>query len=465
MTDSLLMRLIGSCLPTKVPRPRLYIGKVFVAWMTAQVAVLNLDAIALASDSAITLSQTGGEKIFKSANKLFPLSLHNPVGIMVHGNAVFMDVPWETIIKIYRDRLGNQEFDDLKGYSDDFIRFLDNGNPLFPDSTQDNYVETSIQSYFEGIREDMLKKVNLEIEEKAEISHEDVVRVVGDVIQEHFEVWEEAVRIPSIPDDHESKLTEKHGLTIIDVMKTVLEKLPVSEDQVMQLKTVAVRQFTRMQEETSVEDFSGIVIAGFGKENTFPSLVLNHLNGIANDRLVWDERLHAQIDPDRDASIIPFAQIDMVQTFMEGVDPFYLDIEVGYLLEMLGGYVDILADMLDKYTDAERDEIKEKMWEIGGEVFEDFIEDLEEYRKDVYAGSILDVVSMLPKDELASMAESLVSLTSFKRRVSMESETVAGPVDVAVISKGDGFMWIKRKLYFNPELNPKFFDGRYGGIS
>jgi len=51
------------------------------------------------------------------------------------------------------------------------------------------------------------------------------------------------------------------------------------------------------------------------------------------------------------------------------------------------------------------------------------------------------------------MAEALVSLTSLKRRVSMEEESVGGPVDVAVVSKGDGFIWIKRKHYFDPLLN------------
>jgi len=40
------------------------------------------------------------------------------------------------------------------------------------------------------------------------------------------------------------------------------------------------------------------------------------------------------------------------------------------------------------------------------------------------------------------------------RRVSMDAETVGGPIDVAVISKGDGFVWIKRKHYFRSELNP-----------
>jgi hypothetical protein len=60
------------------------------------------------------------------------------------------------------------------------------------------------------------------------------------------------------------------------------------------------------------------------------------------------------------------------------------------------------------------------------------------------------------------MAESLVNLTAFKRRMtSVETDTVALPIDVAVISKGDGFIWIKRKHYFEPPLNPHFISNYY----
>jgi hypothetical protein len=74
---------------------------------------------------------------------------------------------------------------------------------------------------------------------------------------------------------------------------------------------------------------------------------------------------------------------------------------------------------------------------------------------------IIDIVGMLPKDELAEMAESLVNLTSFKRRVTPQAETVGGPIDVAVISRGDGFIWIKRKHYFDTKLNPHFLANYY----
>lgn len=67
----------------------------------------------------------------------------------------------------------------------------------------------------------------------------------------------------------------------------------------------------------------------------------------------------------------------------------------------------------------------------------------------------------MPKNELAEMAEALVNLTSIKRRMSSDAETVGGPVDVALISKGDGFIWIRRKHYFKPERNQHFFSNYY----
>jgi len=72
-------------------------------------------------------------------------------------------------------------------------------------------------------------------------------------------------------------------------------------------------------------------------------------------------------------------------------------------------------------------------------------------------------VAILPKDELANMAESLVNITSFIRKVSMDVESVGGPIDVAVISKKDGFIWIKRKHYFDQKYNPHYYKDTYGG--
>ena len=77
--------------------------------------------------------------------------------------------------------------------------------------------------------------------------------------------------------------------------------------------------------------------------------------------------------------------------------------------------------------------------------------------KSHYTDPLLETLKNLDKEDMANMAESFVSLTSLIRRMSPHEETVGGPGDVAVISKGDGFIWIKRKHYFNRQLNEHFF--------
>ncbi len=62
----------------------------------------------------------------------------------------------------------------------------------------------------------------------------------------------------------------------------------------------------------------------------------------------------------------------------------------------------------------------------------------------------------MPREELALLAEALINLTALRRRASRDAETVGGPTDVAVITKGDGFIWIKRKHYFDAKCNPTF---------
>ena len=71
-----------------------------------------------------------------------------------------------------------------------------------------------------------------------------------------------------------------------------------------------------------------------------------------------------------------------------------------------------------------------------------------------------------PKEEMAALAEALVDTTSLRRKMDSQLETVGGPIDVAIISKSDGFVWIKRKHYFDLELNKDYVqrrEKRYSG--
>jgi hypothetical protein len=83
--------------------------------VTAEIAILNKGAVALAADSAVTIQIGGGQKIYNTVNKLFTLSKYQPVGAMVYGNSEFMGVPWESIQLTKSTQVGNPSHQSLAG--------------------------------------------------------------------------------------------------------------------------------------------------------------------------------------------------------------------------------------------------------------------------------------------------------------------------------------------------------------
>ena len=57
---------------------------------------------------------------------MFALSRKYPVSVMIFGDASFMGVPWETLIKMYRAERGDTSFETLTLYPRDFFSFLEN---------------------------------------------------------------------------------------------------------------------------------------------------------------------------------------------------------------------------------------------------------------------------------------------------------------------------------------------------
>lgn len=428
--------------------------------MTAEIAILNKEAIALAADSAVTMTGPSGEKVFTSANKLFALSKYHPVGIMIYGNALFMNIPWETIIKIYREKLGTKSFPAVEDYGADFIDFLTKSENIFSDATQEIYFKNTIYSYLNFIKKEIQKNVEKELEKKGKISEEDIKKIIGNVIHKQYELWKNSGFSPNISEDFHKRIIKKYKEEMNTAIKNILEKLPLSSDDTNKLTDTLTFLFYRTPENIERTGISGVVMAGFGDDEVFPSLIEYKMDGILEGTLKYKRVNKVTVDFQTGAVIIPFAQKDMIQLFMEGIYPDYLAIEHNYLRKLFEDIFSTFAGNI-KIEKTKMGKDKKKLNRVIDSIVEDFMRRLSEYRKNTYTAPIMRVVSLLPKSELAMMAETLVNLTSLKRKWSTERETVGGPIDVALISKGDGFIWIKRKHYFNPELNPYFFEKYY----
>ena len=56
------------------------------------------------------------------------------------------------------------------------------------------------------------------------------------------------------------------------------------------------------------------------------------------------------------------------------------------------------------------------------------------------------MIALLPVEETAIIAETLLNLTSFKRKYTTSVETVGGPIDVLAITPNDGLFGLKENI-------------------
>jgi len=428
--------------------------------MTAEITILNKNAVAMAADSASTVRKEQSKKIFTSANKIFTLSKYAPVGIMVYGSGSLMNVPWETIIKMYRKKLGDKKFEKLGEYAEHFIEYLSGNTNLFPKEEQRRYVKETIYSYYMNvIVEDIISEVDDVFEKNGEIEEQNTKQIVDSIIQKHYDIWQKADSIVKNFDEESENLIDKYSDLIKGVKQKVFNKIPVSNKSYKLLDNISASLFLKFA--LSRGNISGVVITGFGEKDVFPAMNSYQIEGVANGILKYRLDQENKIDTENSAVIAPFAQKEMVGTFIEGVNPEYQKNLQDLFISTVKNIPEIIFEQIDSIEREKYQECENKIKSEIEEVLKDKLNTMDEYRKKNYVDPILNVVNFLPKDELAQMAEDLVNLTCLKKKVSMEDETVGGPIDVAVISKGDGLIWIKRKHYFEQDLNYHFFENYF----
>lgn len=420
--------------------------------MTAEIAIANLSAIAMAADSAVTI---GGQKIYNSALKLFSLSKVAPVGTMMYGNAALIDVPWETLIKSHRKWLGSSLHEKLDGYSDSFLTFLRTNLEFFPEASQQRWLEYNVGSCFVEIRNKLLEELRSASRQHSPITLKEVTDMLSRIVKTYQYELRQKEFAHGFGEADDKEIKSRYTDIVKQIISDIFEEVKAPTSTVAALCDIASFIHTR---DVPTPGSSGLVIAGYGESEPFPVVNTYDIDGMILDKLKYrvnHEKSHviSATDP---CAIIPFAQGDMVATFMDGINPELTRFVHGYLGQVFARLPELIGDQDSRSTDLFKANTQK--------LLEDFLMKFHDFQAQYQSMPVVRMVKVLPKDELAAMAEALVNLTAFKRRITESIETVGGPIDVAVISKGDGLVWVKRKHYFPPELNQHFFANYFRGI-
>lgn len=392
--------------------------------MTAEIVLMNRNAVAMAADSAGTIDTQYGSKTSPSMNKLFALSYEHPIGIMIYNSSYFMGLPWETIIYSLREEVKGKEFDYLEDFEKFFINFLQK-NLMFDRSRQMELGMIELEYYHRNL----LGKMEYDLEKYFEnisasdpdISFErsEYINSIRKYLTDYIKEISESDKYYNNFNDVIQNFTQEIENIGFVVYETIYDEI---KDLIQTINELFFNKMIRVYA-------SGIVISGFGKLDYIPKTCSMEV-----DR-VLENKLAALCYDIKDCTIAPqilaFAQRDTVDSFITGINPLFEN----YIEDILKAKCPDLAEEVKK--------------------------DMDSYSQSICVTPIYRAVSSMPKTELAMMAETLINLSSFKLKITNEIETIGGPIDVAIITKSDGFVWVKRKFYFDSDLNPHYIAKYY----
>ena len=94
----------------------------------------------------------------------------------------------------------------------------------------------------------------------------------------------------------------------------------------------------------------------------------------------------------------------------------------------------ISNDVIDQVTNLETEDIQKS-----------YEEEIVAFMDENYIQGVVNAVDSFNLEDMANMAESLISITNLQRHFSSSEESVGGPIEVAIITRGSGFKWVKHR--------------------
>lgn len=410
--------------------------------MSAEVILMNKNGIAIAADSAVTIGNK--TKIYNTADKMFTLSKHAPVGILIYNSSSIMGIQLEIIIKQYRNKLGDKTFKTLKEYCDDFMEYCIE----FANKYAGTQMELSV------INEQIFKKCDELFNVALGLANKEVIKgtfkddnALMNYINNKIIELSKRVKIENnnevMDDEYYSKIQKNLDTNnIIDICASSY-KIKIDPETKQKLLE-KLNETIKDKKYWDKSNFTGIAITGYGKEEIFPVCIQIETLGIINNKLLKIGENYFEITHAQNSQIIPLAQTDVMNEFFLGVN---------------NELQEIYYKRINTKIEAEKDEnIKNEIIKLNNAIEAEKQQVVESRLKNIHKS-----LSFLPRDEMIYMAEGMINLTSFKRRLVLDnfSETVGGPIDIAFISKGDGFIWIKRKKYFEKDMNYIFTENYF----
>lgn len=405
--------------------------------MSVGVCIINRNGIALAADSAGTY--TGNKMFYNSMNKVFSLSRKYVYGAITYGSTTIHNASIDQILKEFRTFLDlSNPLSDYFEILSAFQNFIQQNNTYYRFDASE---EICCKSLIKGLVDEWGNKI------KAVVSLDDAKEQIENILNELEIKINASLKIQNYDVSEHIKVSYiDYFNLVLGIVVPELNNFPEQKEKLWN----SVCNYFNLSLKNEVDNKMGLFFAGYGNDDAYPKFVHIELYNVIGGKVKY-QLIERYEESNNNAQIIPLAQGDVILTFCKGISNSFIN----YIPQKVDSLIKTKIDNLpDTFTQDQKNALKNELSSIKKEVGDAIAANIQSQN----VTPILNSVQLIPLPEMAFLAENLVNITSLKRTFAIDGnqQTVGGPTDVAILSKGDGFVWIKRKLYFDNQLNPNY---------
>lgn len=394
--------------------------------MSVGVCVINRNGIALAADSAGTFN--GNEMFYNSMNKVFSLSRTNIAGVITYGNLSIYSVSVEQILKEFSVYL------DTQPTMTDFFEILLLFQKFIKEKISYYKFDKAETVYCQGWIKRLVVDWGNKLKGVADSPNfEDEAK---QIISELSDIVTNSVKVENY--DISSYISSKYAGFYDFIINIVIPEIK-NYEAIKQQLWENICLFFNLSLKDEIKARTGLFFAGYGKDDAFPKYMEIELYSVINGEIKF-RIVNKFQEENNQGQIKPLAQDDVILTFCRGISNTFINYIPQKTDELISQKIN---DLPETFSEEQKNDLRNILSTCKTELINSINAQIQNNNVD----PIFKSVDLLPLTEMAFLAENLVNITSLKRLYSLDGsqQTVGGPTDVAVISRCDGFVWIKNK--------------------
>ena len=422
--------------------------------MTSEVLLMNLEAVVLGADSAVTISAPDRGRFSQSGiEKIFLINEKGPMAAMIYGGGSYCGLPWRTILGQFSDYCGpdllsiDDYFDKLNHYLANIAQHTNVGiDPSYEVDNFNIYIDDFVHDYLlwllaagwtpgQPIPETTAFKALKHFEE--EVLFEPAGPYAGE--------RPDAGPTPRARAEPSTRLTDLVARNLASATSAALGRklqgVAMPESAIPPLLRLAVESLlVEWLPDSSL--YTGLVLAGFGAGQALPALYsfrfIPAFGGLLKSRRYAPRRPRPNTDP---VIFHSYAQDQLIRGFVYGALPEYeltlRLVTMDYLTRTFDAIVQTIGETNKKLAQ----QISDQLADVAREATALGLNTAREQRSSEVFETLWPALDSANADVLSSHALKLMELTVLEHELLAEP-SVARPIWVLAMERGR-FYWLK----------------------